>query len=153
MNRYFKVIAIMLLVLAGAGLFNLKHIVENKERQLKALQVQILDDQRSIRVLKAEWAYLNRPENIQNLAVNYLGLKPTSARQIYSELGNLPWRVSMAKIDAPLVDYVYPQTSPQHSPAHTANLEGAQVILFEGARRQPVDAISLLLASGQRGLP
>ena len=36
----------------------------------------------SVRILRAEWVYLTRPQRLQELAGKYLALKPTAARQI-----------------------------------------------------------------------
>lgn len=151
MKRAYGIIVILFLVLAGAGLFNLKYMVEHKEKQLKELQAQVLDDQRAIRVLRAEWAYLNSPDNIQTMAVRYLGLKPTSPRQVYNEFEQLPWRLSTDKISSPLVDYIAPSKRNILHDKHVAGngaqqRQAASLVLFNGSKK-PVDAISLLMAS------
>jgi len=148
MKKSFGSVALLILVLAGSGLFNLKYMAEDKERELKALQNQVQDDQRAIRVLKAEWAYLNRPDNIQDLAVKYLGLKPIQPKHIYGGLKSLPWQVANGKIQAPLVDYVLSQPEDLGLTVQEARLNDAEIVLFEvPANKQPVDAISLLMAS------
>lgn len=151
MKKSYGIIALLMLILAGAGLFNLKYMVESKERQLLALQHQVRDDRRAIRVLNAEWAYLNRPDNIQNLAVQYLGLKPVSPKQIYGEFEQIPWRIANGRIDAPLVDFVI--TQPEQTPQEVreanygvANRAAGELVLFDAPRRQPQDAIRLLMA-------
>ncbi len=152
------IIAALVFALALSGLFSVKFVAKNKERELRTLQSQVQDDQRAIRVLKAEWAYLNRPDNIQDLAVKYLGLRPLAPKHIYGGLPALPWRVASGKIEAPLVDFVM---TPPDDPVRLANLGkqassigGTEVVLFEVPLvgqpqlvRQPIDAISLLMAS------
>lgn len=147
MKKSYGTIALLVLVLAGSGLFNLKYKVENKSRELKSIQKQLQDDQRAIRVLKAEWAYLNRPDNIQSLAVKYLGLQPVRSKHIYGGMSALPWRVAGGKIDAPLVDFVLSQPEELDLNVRQAHLDNSQVVVFDGVRRQPVDAISLMLIS------
>ena len=58
---------IILSLMAGAALFYLKYTVEQKETQLTEMQAQYLEDQKALRVLKAEWTYLNSPPYLQEL--------------------------------------------------------------------------------------
>lgn len=151
MKKSYGTIALLILVLAGSGLFNLKYKVENKERELRSMQHQLQDDQRAIRVLKAEWAYLNRPDNIQELAVKYLGLKPLQPRHIYGGLRALPWRIAGSTINAPLVDYVLTQPEELDLTIRQANLNDSEVVVFDAPVRHPMDAISLLMVSELHG--
>ncbi len=57
---------------AGFALFNVTFKVEKLEAELGELNRQILDDQQSIHILKAEWSYLDRPERLETLADSYL---------------------------------------------------------------------------------
>jgi hypothetical protein len=155
MKITYGITGVLVIVLSSLGLFSLKIMTENKEKELRSLSHQVQDDQRAIRVLKAEWAYLNRPDNIQSLAVKYLGLKPVAPKHIYASVEVLPWRVSNVKISAPLVDFILTPSEPQNLPVHEANLlheanlRQAEVVLFEPAV-QPIDAISLLMISDIR---
>lgn len=61
--------------LAGAAsfaLFNVTFKVEKLEAELGELNRQILANQQSIHVLKAEWSYLGRPERLETLIENHL---------------------------------------------------------------------------------
>ena len=58
--------------IAGFALFNIKFKVEQLDNDLSQLNKQILKEQNAVHVLRAEWSYLNRPENIENLARKYL---------------------------------------------------------------------------------
>jgi len=61
--------------LAGAAsfaLFNVTFKVEKLEADLGELNRQILADQQSIHVLKAEWSYLDRPERLETLIEDHL---------------------------------------------------------------------------------
>lgn len=71
------------------GLFYVKHVVENTEEDLAALEDQINFDQDEIHVLKAEWIYLSRPDRVKKLADRYLDLQPTNSTQI-ADINSIP---------------------------------------------------------------
>ena len=57
---------------AGFALFNVTFKVEKLEAELGELNRQILADQQSIHILKAEWSYLDRPERLELLIKDHL---------------------------------------------------------------------------------
>ncbi len=57
----------LLAFIATSGMFILKYHVVGKENQLARLQNQIQKNNRSIRILKAEWTNLNDPKRIRAL--------------------------------------------------------------------------------------
>lgn len=69
-------------LIAGLSVFYVKHIVENLEDELAQLESSINADNDEVHVLRAEWAYLSRPERVQKLAGQYLNLEPASGAQI-----------------------------------------------------------------------
>ena len=89
MTRTFATWMMFILPLA-LGLFYVKHIVENLENELAALERSIEVDQEEVHVLRAEWAYLSRPERVQNLASEYLELEPTAGNQV-ADIKSIPF--------------------------------------------------------------
>jgi hypothetical protein len=88
--------AIILVLIAFGGLFYMKFTVEEKEQQLSAMKAEYLADQKALRVLKAEWAYLNSPEYLQTMAEKYLMLKPIGSKQVvawFEEVPNRPYDI------------------------------------------------------------
>jgi len=83
-------IATVLIFVAGAALFYLKYSVEQKEARLTEMRAQYLEDQKALRVLKAEWTYLNSPGYLQNLARRYLTLRPMDSRQVIAWFDSVP---------------------------------------------------------------
>ena len=94
---------VFLILALGAGLFFLKHTVEEKEQHLAGLKARYLEDQKAVRVLKAEWAYLNSPQYLQSLASQYLDVKPVGSRQVAAWSEDLPRR----HVPAPVVAVAY----------------------------------------------
>ncbi len=75
--RRFKVklstIATFVLATAlGAALFWVSQQVQLLEREQRGINEQISSEQEGMRVLNAEWDYLNRPDRIEALAAKYL---------------------------------------------------------------------------------
>ncbi len=68
-----------LAAMVGFGLFHVKYEVQRLESELHQLNSEIIKEQRQIHVLKAEWAYLNRPERLSALALKHLDLVPMDA--------------------------------------------------------------------------
>ncbi len=102
--RLHKISILSLLLLLGAsyGLYKLSYEVEALERKLVSLNQELMDSQRSIQVLEAEWSYLNRPENLQELAYRYLSLEPMLPSQIVADPGEVPALLRMVRDDFPL---------------------------------------------------
>jgi cell division protein FtsL len=57
---------------ASIALFNITFEVEQLQDELNRLNKQILQEQKSVHVLRAEWSYLTRPGRIEALAERLL---------------------------------------------------------------------------------
>jgi len=112
--KYLAVFA--LLVLIGAVLMHISHRVQTAERKIARVDQKIAQEQENIRVLKAEWAYLNSPQRLERLATEGLDLKaPKSAALIsndetLSELFSIPVPPKNTKVP-PDVSPLYVETS------------------------------------------
>ena len=82
--RWTDIICCMLIVAASYGLYMVKWEVHELKRQNKAVQSQIVAQKEALSILDAEWAYLNRPERLRDLAEKYLVMKPESGEQMVS---------------------------------------------------------------------
>ena len=81
------VFSVALVMVAGfwANYENVKTLTV--AQNIKKIQEEVSDVKETLNVLTVEWAYLNRPERLQNLAnLNYksLGLLPISSNQMKS---------------------------------------------------------------------
>ena len=82
MIRLGTLLWIGLVALAGFGLFQLKYRVQGQEQELTHLFRQIQNDRDQIQVLRAEWAHLNDPHRLADLARRYLDLAPVAGVQL-----------------------------------------------------------------------
>lgn len=73
--RVSTVVAVMFAVATGTMLFSTSQKVQKAERQLSKLTAEKNREQEAMRVLRAEWDYLNRPDRLEALASRYLGMK------------------------------------------------------------------------------
>jgi len=69
----------VLLVLV-VGLYLTKTFASDERADIARTEVQISDEQRKIRLLQAEVAYLEQPQRIEDLSRRYLGLEPTPGK-------------------------------------------------------------------------
>jgi hypothetical protein len=86
---------IALLALISFGLYNGVHTVKLQQKELETLKASIAREGEAIRVLKAEWTYLNQPDRLQQLARRHLALAPTGPKQIVV-LASLPLKPQAA---------------------------------------------------------
>ncbi|MDE0814151.1 MAG: hypothetical protein OSB46_09180 [Alphaproteobacteria bacterium] len=92
MKAFAAVVYVCLASVTGFALFHITYKVEQLEAQLSQLNKEILLEQNTVHVLKAEWSFLSRPERIDELSRKMLpGLHPLQTRQI-GDLDSLPTR-------------------------------------------------------------
>lgn len=77
-------------VAAGALLFWTSQSVQQSEDQLSRLKKGVQTETQAIRVLNAEWDYLNRPDRLETLAIEHLGLSSAAAFNVSGDASALP---------------------------------------------------------------
>ena len=75
MIRYPSFLIVFVILFAAISLYQIKHIITKKEIELHQIQTNIYDVQSDLNILKAELSYLKRPDRIEKIALNKLGLK------------------------------------------------------------------------------
>jgi hypothetical protein len=82
-------------ILAGGAVagfvFQMSNEVADLEKELTAVERDILGQQRALHVLRAEWSYLNRPERLSELSQKHLSLAPVPAERVIG-ISDLPLR-------------------------------------------------------------
>ncbi len=114
----------------GVGLFFVKHEVKDQETRLADLNTAIQRNHEEMHVLRAEWAYLNDPDRLRQLAEKHLGMQPIGANQITADLDSLPGANGMPAFAALPADRIQPavaaaQPAPAAAQAEIARDEPA----------------------------
>ncbi len=91
---------LVLILVVGTGLYMLKYKVQDLEHDLVAKQAQIQRDRAAVRVLQAEWTYLNDPKRLRRLSEEFLGFQAASPQNV-SSLDALPARAIGAQEEKP----------------------------------------------------
>jgi len=124
MRRQLTLWTFLVAAAACFGLYLLGHDVERLEKRLAELNRQILHEEQTIQVLKAEWVYLNRPERLQELSARYadkLGLAPIESVQmvgfdtVKARLSELAEAARVARLEM-LARLPQPRSNPGRQP-------------------------------------
>lgn len=74
-NLFHILVPFVLAAFAGAGLFWTSQNVQTLNDDLAKARIEIMSEQETIRVLRAEWDYLNNPERLEKVADDYFSGK------------------------------------------------------------------------------
>jgi len=91
MMRVLNICVIGALVLAAADVYKIKFESTRQAQRVAKLRLEIRRERDVVAALRAEWAKLDNPARIQDLARRHLALKPVDSRQI-DPLDTLPER-------------------------------------------------------------
>lgn len=92
-----------LLVVAAAGfaMFAVKYQVQDVADRLGRTAKAVDDATRDVRVLDAEWAYLNRPDALAQMNQRFLALAPIATKQLRASVADLPMRPAPPPVAPP----------------------------------------------------
>jgi hypothetical protein len=77
---------------SGFATYSVKYAVQGVDDQLRQVRQQTAAEQQEIRVLKAEWTYVNQPERLADLNQRFLHLAPVTAKQLQQTIDDIPLR-------------------------------------------------------------
>jgi len=72
---------LILALFCGTGIFHTSQRVHDEREKIAALEASVGKENESLRVLNAEWSYLNQPARLEKLAKTYLHLAPLKGNQ------------------------------------------------------------------------
>ena len=84
MIRYPSSLIFFVILFAGVSLYQIKHLITKKEIELTQIENNIKSAQSNINILKAELSYLKRPDRIEKIALNKLGLREILPTDIWN---------------------------------------------------------------------
>lgn len=87
---------------AGFAMFAVKYEVQSVADQVTQTVRRADDTEREIRVLDAEWAYLNRPDALAQMNQRLLALGPIATKQLRTNIADIPMRPVPLPAPAPL---------------------------------------------------
>ena len=84
MIRYPSSFIVFVILFVGISLYQIKHFITKKEIELTQIQNNIKSAKSDIKILKAELSYLKRPDRIEKIALNRLGLREILPTDIWN---------------------------------------------------------------------
>ncbi len=88
--RLSTILSLGLAIGAGFVLFQTSQNVQQAEGRLHKIQTALAKEQDALRVLEAEWDYLNRPDRLEELARDYLKMEAQSPASLVRDSSELP---------------------------------------------------------------
>ena len=93
---------LVLVSMAGFGMFGVKYWVQSLEDELNRTKKATIAEEHAIRADEAEWAYLTRPETLDEMNRRHLSLGPIATKQLRVAVSDIPLRaVAPVVVDAP----------------------------------------------------
>jgi cell division protein FtsL len=123
MMRSATLVWILLSVVVAGALFRVSYRVQHLEKHIASVNKQIGQQEEAIRVLQAEWSYLNEPSRLEALTRKHLTLLPTTTTQIVT-IEQVPTRPVLAAAS----------TDHQPAPAKNAAAPNNTVVLAAAKR-------------------
>ena len=84
MIRYPSSFIFFVILFVGISLYQIKHFITKKEIELTQIQNNIKSAKSDINILNAELSYLKRPDRIEKIALNRLGLRAILPTDIWN---------------------------------------------------------------------
>ena len=84
MIRYPSSVIFFVIIFVGVSLYQIKHFITKKEIELNQIKNNIKNAQSDLNILKAELSYLKRPDRIEKIARNKLGLREVLPTDIWN---------------------------------------------------------------------
>jgi hypothetical protein len=83
---------LVLVSAAGFAMFAVKYQVQSLEDELNRASKDTIAEEHAIRMDEVEWAYLTRPETLQEMNQRHLSLMPIATTQLHTSLADIPLR-------------------------------------------------------------
>jgi hypothetical protein len=114
---------LVLVSAAGFAMFAVKYQVQSLEDELNRAKKDTIAEEHAIRMDEVEWAYLTRPENLQEMNQRHLSLMPIATMQLHTGLADIPLRPSSSP--SPPVEEAVANAAPAENAPALAIMEQA----------------------------
>jgi cell division protein FtsL len=118
MMRLLNILVICALVLAAASVYKIKFDSTLQAARVAKLGNELRHERDAIAALRAEWAKLDTPSRIQQLADHFLKLQPIDPHQ-FGTFDNLPARPPVAPPSSDPIGAMIAPSAPAGSPPMT----------------------------------
>ena len=98
MKSWFGCVSFVVLLAMVGCVFVIAQRMHQAQIEVQKLNREIAQEQDHLRVLQAEWTYLNNPERLEKLAMTLFNLHPMDSKQ-YVALSDMPTQADMQKIE------------------------------------------------------
>jgi cell division protein FtsL len=115
MLRFLNIAAILTLVGSALYAYSIKYQTSYRAEQIAKTRLEIKAERDAIGVLRAEWAFLTRPERVQQLADRYLDLQPLTVDKVVTAR-SLPERSAHVDAIANKIDALGLDSTPPADP-------------------------------------
>ena len=88
--RISNILSFAVATICGVLLMWTSQAVQHKEDQLAEVRQHLAQETDTLRVLSVEWDYLNRPQRLEELARNQLGMEQPSANEVVRNVSDIP---------------------------------------------------------------
>lgn len=136
MIKIFAIFTVLTVMISTAAVYNLKQGTYDLEEEKRSTSTKMLKDREAIKVLKAEMAYLSRPERIERLSKRHLILGSTTNDQLVTDVNELSERENFQIVSLPVDNFrpFLPRQKPDPSavskvPVFSSN--GEQVVAID----------------------
>jgi hypothetical protein len=85
---------LVLVSMTGFAMFAVKYGVQSLEDELNRTKKATIAEEHAIRADEAEWAYLTRPETLDEMNRRHLSLGPIATKQLRIALSDIPLRAA-----------------------------------------------------------
>jgi hypothetical protein len=83
---------LVLVLVTGFAMFGVKYAVQSLEDDLNRIKKATIAEEHAVRTNEAEWAYLTRPETLDEMNRHYLSLGPIATKQLRVTVVDIPLR-------------------------------------------------------------
>jgi hypothetical protein len=130
----------------GFAMFAVKYGVQSLEDELNRTKKAIVAEEHAIRSDEAEWAYLTRPETLDEMNRRHLSLGPIVTKQLRATLTDIPLRAAApVAVDAPVVAVAEP-------PAESVRPAILASTIAPASPEKPLEAAELAKPASARAL-